>query len=155
MTENPEVINDNYVFKDFETFTDEQKRVLMLLIQGERFSSVAKLTGIEKIKIFAWINEDGQFKDVLNKYQNMIFKSAMCRMMALVDTAINNIEELMKSDDERIQLYAADKIISYSSKFYESKEIESRIKNLEKNVEVSFKDKPMKELPPLIEKRFL
>lgn len=87
--------------------TDDQIRALPLIVEGNTDAEVAKVIGKTRETVNRWRNHDEDFKRELKTARNVYHDAQVAAVSARAQKAINVLDELLDSDDERIRLQAA------------------------------------------------
>ena len=94
-----------------DKLTDQQRIVIDHLVSGMTQTDAAKATGIDRVTLWKWSNENSDFISSLRQRRQDIFLANTERLRRLAGSAVSVLEELLKSDNDHIRLKASTAIL--------------------------------------------
>jgi len=110
--------------------TDDQIRAIPLIVEGNTDAEVAKAIGKTRETVNRWRNHDEDFKRELKAARNVYHDAQIAAVSARAQKAIDVLDELLDSDDERIRLQAVSLLLKSAPSL---KKEDRKIKNVRLN----------------------
>lgn len=114
-----------------------QLQALASLVAGDSVESAARAGGVSARQVWRWLRDD-RFKSTLKDEEAYLMQSLRLRLSALIDQAIDTLEESMLHPDQRgqnVARLAAVSVLELVLKIKDA-ELESRVSALEEVVRV-------------------
>ena len=87
--------------------TAKQEQVLADLVSGKNRSEAAEAAGVKAETVSGWMADDDLLVATLNSRYKDQWEASTARLRALVGPALETVEGLLQSEDEKIRLGAA------------------------------------------------
>lgn len=87
--------------------TAKQEQVLTDLVSGKNCSEAAEAAGVKPETVSGWMANDHLFVATLNARREDQWEASIARLRGLVGRAIETVEGLLQSKDEKTRLRAA------------------------------------------------
>lgn len=117
-----------------KTFNLSQYKVITYLAAGYSIEHTEHLTGVPKKQIESWINSE-EFNKLLIEASSKIFDSAISRLVAASETAVDHLIRILESDEssDRVRMQAIKMILEYSARAKDC-QLENRLQALEEAI---------------------
>jgi len=119
------------------TLSRIQARALPILLSASSIAQGCRRAGISRDRFYDWMKNDDVFHDAYEIQSRELMKTALGSLRLLGQQAVEVMGRLLRARSERVRLKAACSIIDSLTKFYELQEIESRLSELEHNLEAN------------------
>lgn len=110
--------------------TPRQEKGVDALLTHSTIAKASEATGISKRSFFEWLNLP-HFKQRLDLERERLRSDTFEELKTLFVKSVKNLDALLDSQDERIQLRACEAVLKFSLEAVELSEIDSRLKKLE------------------------
>lgn len=122
----------DFVGNDTE-ITDRQKRAIPFLAAGSSIREGCRLAKIRTETFYAWL-KNPVFEQVLKAQRDVLYREALQTLSASVQSAVDTLVKLLRSDNESLQRSCANDILGHVLKYRELSEIEERLETVERIV---------------------
>ena len=114
-------------------FTASQVHAIPFFIIASNISQGAKDAGISNKQAWEWL-KNPEFKQAVAQGKEAVFEEALQQLKTAASTAVTTLLELMQSQDERVKLSAAEKVLGYAFKAKETYDLETRLAVIEETL---------------------
>ena len=114
-------------------FTPSQSHALPFLIAASSIAQGATDAGVSKKQAWEWL-KNPKFKQAISQGKEEVFSEALQQLKSAAGTAVTTLLELMQSQDERVKLSAAEKVLGYAFKAKETYDLETRLAAIEETL---------------------
>ena len=113
--------------------TRRQMRIIPLLL-SKSVTEACKEARVGRKTLYEWLKQD-PFKNELERCRDELFSSAMDRLKANTEKALDKIITLMDSGEkDDVQVRCAQTLLEYAWKLKQSQDLEKRIELLEQSL---------------------
>ena len=109
---------------------EQQLAALPFLASGLSLTATAERLGVSRNTVSSWVNNDAAFKLALRQIQAETLATIIRKNRALMETAMERLESLLASPDERICLAACRLVFETGDQFRQLDQ-ETRLAELE------------------------
>jgi hypothetical protein len=90
----------------FLMLSPAQEQAVFLLASGHNQGYVAQQVGVNRRTLYTWLNDNEEFRGVLNSVRKEFYTNNLERLAAVGNLALERLTELIQSKEERISLEA-------------------------------------------------
>lgn len=105
-------------------------RAAVLLAGGLSLRQTAKRVKVGERTLYRW-SRDPNFAAEVAQLRAAMLRRGAGQLARLIGRAVKTLKELLESDDERIQLGAASRVLEQATRIIEMAELERRLQALE------------------------
>ncbi len=91
---------------------EQQSRAIDLLLAGKSITATAEEIGVVRETVSRWLNHDTDFQKLLFERRVEVWDGNADRMRGMLETALDELEDLIGNRNPAIRLKAIDMIIS-------------------------------------------
>jgi predicted DNA-binding protein YlxM (UPF0122 family) len=119
--------------EDQDELTRRQKRIIPFLL-SKSVTEACKEARVGRKTLYDWLKQEG-FRNELERCRDELFSSAMDRLKANTEKALDKIITLMDSGEkDDVQVRCAQTLLEYAWKLKQSEDLEKRIEFLEQSL---------------------
>lgn len=115
-----------------DRLTRRQKRIIPFLL-SKSVTDACTEANVGRKTLYEWLKQ-APFKSELERARDELFASAMDRLKANAENALNKLIGLMDSEREDIAVRCAQTVLEYSWKLKQTQDLEKRIELLEQAI---------------------
>ncbi len=123
------------------TTTDEkpklsrrQLKAIPFLVSSPTYTQGCEQAKINKTTLYKWL-KNTEFKAELDRQRSEIVETAFGMIAQNIEKAVSTLVGLLDSGDDRVKRLTANDIISHFLKYKELKDLEERIRQIERQLE--------------------
>ena len=117
----------------FDSLTKKQRLFIPVLLQSKSIVQACITGGIDRTLFYRWMQGQA-FRAAVEAAQTEIVADAMHGLRLNLSRATETLTALLSSDDEAIQLRAANSMLEHHARLIESRELEIRLQAIEEKL---------------------
>ena len=114
-----------------DKLTKRQRLFIPVLLQSKSITEACQKSGLDRSQFYQWRGQDA-FRTAIDAAQREIVADAMGVLKLNLSGAAGKLSMLLNSQDEAIQLRAANSLLEHHARLVEAQEIETRLTEIEK-----------------------
>lgn len=118
--------------------SQKQEKALSALLTEPTIRAAALCAGVSERQLHRYLSEEG-FRQAYEQARGEAFNAALSSLQVGAGAAVSLLRELIQSDAETpvVRLNAATKLLAFSIKARELQDVEERLAELERRVEIA------------------